>query len=129
MPHHLDGIPKTVLVYFTPHKASDPRANKEAYAILHGYSPMTSGNPATIWADHNGIHLEMWRWRWLRGTWRGSCDHLRNPADAAAEGVRANCTPGWRFHFHGSWRIFAMGCHKLKDTFGVSPRDFWGETT
>lgn len=127
IPHMLDGIPKTMLVYFSPHAPTDPRVGKEAYAILHGYSPMTSGNPASIWADHKGIHLEMWRWRWLRGTWRSSCEHLDDASsDEAASKVRAECKPGWRFHFRGSWRVYAMGCHRLRDTFGVSPKDIFG---
>ena len=146
-----------MVVYFSPHAKSES-PGREAYPLLHGYNPLLTGNPATVWADHNGVRappkahtrmtptplgapcepsrapllraadLEMWKWRWLRGTWRANCSHLdRLAGQQGYDELRAACRPGWRFHFKGSWRVMGMGCTKTKDLFDVSPKDIWGD--
>jgi len=132
--HMFDGVPKSVQVYFSPHPASggELEPDAEAYPLLHGYNYFTSGNPATVWADHIGIHMEMWGATPWHGTWRASCAHLDAAfagEPTALERIKKKCVnqPAWSFHRTGSWRIFGWGCAKIKDYFGIAPRDFWGD--
>ena len=103
--------------------------NKEAYAILHGYNPLVTGNPQSIWADHLGVHIQNSKFRHLRGTWRAGCDHLE-PSELLQSGtefdqVRAKCKPGWEYHFKGSWRVMVVGCMGTRSFFGVGQKDLW----
>lgn len=103
--------------------------NKEAYAILHGYNPLITGNPQSIWADHLGVHIQNSKFRHLRGTWRAACDHLE-PSELIQSGtefdqVREQCKPGWQYHFRGSWRVMVVGCTGTRSFFGIGQKDLW----
>ena len=126
--HGLEGIPKSMLVYFSPHQAGSGLQDKEAYPLINGYQPLLTGNPVSIMADHVGIKIENWKARWLRGVWRASCAHLDKKAEESEEWgkVREVCKPGWEFHFSGSWRVIAQGCATTKEYFGISQTDIFG---
>ena len=113
----------TAQVYFSPYFENSGYSDKECYALLHGYHWALTGNPATTWVDHQGVHLNNWWGRQVHGVWRASCAHLEENTP-----MRRRCRGGgWEFFFWGSWRAFALGTGvNFKKFFGISQDFIWG---